>query len=229
MGNFPMYPYPGFFHPHMTNMQNPYPMMGQYGLNFQSPRPNSTMYSGSSRGAIGGEDTNEQAQTSVASIEESEVPPKSFEVGLENIVINEEQRLGGRTKSKARFTMEEDSFLIQSWLNVSKDAIVGIDQKAKSFWRRIRHNYNEYCGEHQERGPIALKSRWQNLNVTVQKFVGCYKQAVVAQKSGTTENDVINHALAIFSQDEGDAFKFEYAWRLLKDNPRWNSDSHQGY
>ncbi|KAJ1391371.1 putative glutathione S-transferase [Sesbania bispinosa] len=154
-----------------------------------------------------------------ASIAESEVPPKSFEVGLENIVINEEQILGGRTKSKARFTMEEDTLLIQSWLNVSKDAIVGIDQKAESFWRRVRHNYNEYCGEHQERGPIALKSRWQKLNAAVQKFVGCYKQAIGAKKSGTTENDVINHALAIFSQDEGEAFKFEYAWRLLKDIP----------
>ncbi|KAJ1380471.1 glutathione S-transferase t2-like protein [Sesbania bispinosa] len=170
MGNFPMYPYPGFFHPHMTNMQNPYPMMGQYGLNFQSPQPNLAMHSGSSRGAIGGEGTNEQAQTPVASIAESEVPPKSFEVGLENIVINEEQILGGRTRPKARFTMEEDTLLIQSWLNVSKDAIVGIDQKAESFWRRVRHNYNEYRGEHQERGPIVLKSRWQKLNAAVQKM-----------------------------------------------------------
>ncbi|KAJ1389625.1 No apical meristem-associated, C-terminal domain [Sesbania bispinosa] len=206
MGNFPMYPYPGFFHPHMTNMQNSYPMMGQYGLNFQSPQPNLVMHSGSSRGAIGGEGTNEQAQTPVASIAESEVPSKSFEVGLENIVINEEQILGGRTKSKARFTMEEDTLLIQSWLNVSKDAIVGIDQKAESFWRRVRHNYNEYRGEHQERGPIALKSRWQKLNAAVQNLLG-----------------------ATNKPDEGEAFKFEYAWRLLKDNPKWNSDSHQGY
>ncbi|KAJ1401235.1 putative glutathione S-transferase [Sesbania bispinosa] len=172
--------------------------MGQYGLNFNhSPQPNLAMHSGSSRGAIGGEGTNEQAQTPVASIAESEVPPKSFGVGLENIVINKEQILGGRTRPKARFTMEEDTLLIQSWLNVSKDAIVGIDQK-ESFWRRVRHNYNEYRGEHQERGPIALKSCWQKLNAAVQKFVGCYKQAIGAKKSGTTENDVINHALSIF-------------------------------
>ncbi|KAJ1390364.1 glutathione S-transferase t2-like protein [Sesbania bispinosa] len=116
MGNFPMYPYPGFFHPHMTNMQNPYPMMGQYGLNFQSPQPNLAMHSGSSRGTIGGEGTNEQAQTPVASIAESEVPPKSFEVGLENIVINEEQILGGRTRPKARLQWKKTHFLFNHGL-----------------------------------------------------------------------------------------------------------------
>jgi hypothetical protein len=42
------------------------------------------------------------------------------------------------------FTREEDIPLIQLWLNIPKDSIVGVDQKADSFWLRITSNYNEY-------------------------------------------------------------------------------------
>ncbi|KAJ1396740.1 putative glutathione S-transferase [Sesbania bispinosa] len=111
MGNFPMYPYPGFLSSPHDKYAKSNPMMGQYGLNFQSPQPNLAMHSGSSRGAIGGEGTNEQAQTPVASIAESEVPPKSFEVGLENIVINEEQILGGRIRLKRDLQWKKTHFL----------------------------------------------------------------------------------------------------------------------
>ncbi|KAJ1417755.1 No apical meristem-associated, C-terminal domain [Sesbania bispinosa] len=62
----------------------------------------------------------------------------------------------------------------------------------------------------------------------MQKFVGCYVQAVRRRKSGCSENDVMNDAFAIFNQDEGESFKFEYAWRLLKDNPKWNSECGGG-
>jgi hypothetical protein len=45
------------------------------------------------------------------------------------------------------FTREEDIPLIQLWLNIPKDSIVGVDQKADSFWLRITSNYNEYRGQ----------------------------------------------------------------------------------
>jgi hypothetical protein len=45
------------------------------------------------------------------------------------------------------FTREEDIPLIQLWLNIPKDSIVGVDQKADSFWLRITLNYNEYRGQ----------------------------------------------------------------------------------
>ncbi|KEH18294.1 hypothetical protein MTR_8g015740 [Medicago truncatula] len=54
--------------------------------------------------------------------------------GLETININEEV---GTTSvvntSKVRFQPKEDELLIQSWLNISKDPIVGIDQRGDSF------------------------------------------------------------------------------------------------
>nr|KYP58772.1 hypothetical protein KK1_014194 [Cajanus cajan] len=53
--------------------------------------------------------------------------------------------------------MEEDKLLIQSWLNILKDPIVGVNQKECSFRSRIKENYNEYCGHLQSRKTTQLK------------------------------------------------------------------------
>jgi hypothetical protein len=40
-------------------------------------------------------------------------------------------------KPKTRFQLKEDESIIQSWVNISKDPIVGVDQKGESFWKKI--------------------------------------------------------------------------------------------
>ncbi|XP_058760490.1 glutathione S-transferase T2-like [Vicia villosa] len=110
---------------------------------------------------------------------------------------------------------------MQSWLNISKDRIVGVYQKVDSFWLKITDNYNQYRGQSREKLQGQLKSRWHRINGLVQKFVGCYKQAVCEKKSGASEKDILVNAHAYFEQDEGAPFNLEYAWRLLKDEPKW--------
>ncbi|CAI8586412.1 unnamed protein product [Vicia faba] len=157
-----------------------------------------------------------EPETPIVSMSESQVPPFSTQVGIEK----EESR---PVKKKARevFSRDEDILLIQSWLNVSNDSIVGVDQKAESFWLRITTNYNEYRGQSREKLCGQLKSRWHRINGLVQKFVGCYKQAVNGKKSGTSEKDILAAAYEFLSQDESTPFNLEYAWRLLKDEPKW--------
>ncbi|XP_058747117.1 glutathione S-transferase T3-like [Vicia villosa] len=107
----------------------------------------------------------------------------------------------------------------------TQDPIVGVDQKAESFWVRVAANYNEYRGQSREKLKGQLKFRWHRINSLVQKFVGCYKQAVNGKKSGTSENDVMAATNAFFAQDQGTTFNLEYAWRLLKDEPKWMGES----
>ncbi|KAJ1386861.1 putative glutathione S-transferase [Sesbania bispinosa] len=158
-----------------------------------------------------------------------QVPPFSSQVGLENITVDEEQEDATATAKKKRvgFSDKEDKLLIQSWLNISKDAIVGADQKANGFWLRISNSYNEHRGELQERKEVQLKARWQKLNGVVQKFPGCYKLASSVKQSGASENDVMAAAYEIYMKDEGKSFKLEYAWRLLKDEPKWTTEVSQ--
>ncbi|XP_058764976.1 glutathione S-transferase T3-like [Vicia villosa] len=123
-------------------------------------------------------------------------------------------------KLREVFTREEDTLLMQSWLNVSKDPIVGVDQKVDSFWLRIIANYNQYCWQSREKLQGQLKSRWHRINDCVQKFVGCYKQVVHGKKSGASEKDILVNMHAFYEQDEGAPFNLEYAWRFLKDEPK---------
>ncbi|XP_058725479.1 uncharacterized protein LOC131596753 [Vicia villosa] len=150
----------------------------------------------------------------------TQVPPFFTQVGTEK-----EERVVVKKKSREHFTRDKDILLIQSCLNVSKDPIVGVDQKTESFWVRVAANYNEYRGQSREKLKEQLKCRLHRINSLVQKFVGCYKQAVNGKKSGTSENDIMAVANAFFAQDQGTTFNLEYAWRLLKDEPKWMGES----
>ena len=45
-------------------------------------------------------------------------------------------------KERRKWSPKEDVILISSWLNTSKDPIVGNEKKCGTFWKRIRDYYN---------------------------------------------------------------------------------------
>ncbi|XP_056860045.1 glutathione S-transferase T3-like [Raphanus sativus] len=98
---------------------------------------------------------------------------------------------------RRKWSTKEDVVLISAWLNTSKDAIVGTDQKAGAFWKRI---VDYVC-----------------------KFVGCYEAAVREQASGQNENDVMKAAHDIFFNDIGIKFTLEHCWRELRFDQKWKS------
>jgi len=64
----------------------------------------------------------------------TEIPQYSTQVSLEDITLDEgRQKLGKKKLVRVSFSKKEDALLVQTWLNVSKDAIVGVDKKASSF------------------------------------------------------------------------------------------------
>jgi len=93
--------------------------------------------------------------------QELETPQVCTQGGLETINLNEE--VGTMlvvNNSKVRFQPKNDELLIQSWLNISKDPIVGIDQRGDSFLKRIGEAYNNYNDKNfQKRKPTTLKGR----------------------------------------------------------------------
>ncbi|KAI5437927.1 hypothetical protein KIW84_023887 [Lathyrus oleraceus] len=108
----------------------------------------------------------------------TQVPPFSTQVGTEK-----EERVVVEKRSREQFTREEDILLIQSCLNVSKDPIVGVDQKAESFWLRIAASYNQYRGQLREKLGGQLKCRWHRINGMVQKFVGYEAKWCIVEES----------------------------------------------
>lgn len=128
-------------------------------------------------------------------------------------------------KERRKWSPKEDVILIGAWLNTSKDPIVGNDQKAGAFWKRIVEYYNS--------NPLLIgttprelgqcKSRWTRINEVVCKFVGCYDLALRGQSSGQNENDVMKAALDIYHNDMKQKFTLEHAWRELRHDVKWCS------
>ncbi|XP_024011119.1 glutathione S-transferase T3-like [Eutrema salsugineum] len=96
---------------------------------------------------------------------------------------------------------KEDLILISSWLNTSKDPIVGNEQRAGAFWKRIQvyYNNNEDLVGLPRREWSQCKQRWGRINDQVCKFVGSYAAAQKEKRSGQNENDVMKLAHEIFS------------------------------
>ncbi|PNX97492.1 glutathione S-transferase t2-like protein, partial [Trifolium pratense] len=168
-----------------------------------------------------------KARDGLNGLPKAQVPLISSQVGLKNVTLDEllqSTKKGRRTK----FTPGEDKVLIQAWLNVPKNAAAEANQRVDSFWLRIKNNYNKHRGHFKPRGNSQLKSRWHKVNSIVHKFVACYKAANEKKKSGSSESDIMGDAYTLFYQDEGDQFKLEHAWRLLKDEPKWLNSSFEG-
>uniref|UniRef100_A0A0D3DIJ9 No apical meristem-associated C-terminal domain-containing protein n=1 Tax=Brassica oleracea var. oleracea TaxID=109376 RepID=A0A0D3DIJ9_BRAOL len=74
---------------------------------------------------------------------------------------------------------------------------------------------------------IVLISAWLNTSKDpiVCKFVGSYEAALKEQSSGQNENDVMKSAHDIFLNDYQVKFTLEHAWRELRFDQKWRSNS----
>ncbi|XP_013633034.1 PREDICTED: glutathione S-transferase T3-like [Brassica oleracea var. oleracea] len=130
-----------------------------------------------------------------------------------------------RVKERRKWSPKGDIILIGAWLNTSKDPIVGNEQKAGHFWKRIVEYYNS--------SPLLVgtiprelgqcKQRWARINDLVCKFSGCYEMALREQRSGQNDDDVMKAALDIFYNDKGIKFNLEHVWRELRNDVKWSS------
>ncbi|XP_058758413.1 uncharacterized protein LOC131631659 [Vicia villosa] len=140
----------------IQNQQNSNPQNSQFpppptnSTVFFSPPNNPNMYFRPHRNTHGMNFSHHEPETPNGFMSERQVPQFSTQVGIENFTIDKEQWRPVKKKPREVFTREEDTPLMQSWLNVSKDPIVGVDKKFNSFWLRITDNYNQYRGHSRE-------------------------------------------------------------------------------
>ena len=128
---------------------------------------------------------------------------------------------------RRKWTPKEDLVLISAWLNTSKDPIVSNEQKAGAFWKRIEEYFNSspQLSGFATREANQCKQRWGRVNEQVCKFVGRYEAALKEQASGQNENDVMKAAHDIFLNDYQVKFSLEHAWRELRFDQKWKSNS----
>ncbi|KAF8082245.1 hypothetical protein N665_0841s0012 [Sinapis alba] len=118
----------------------------------------------------------------------------------------EEDTQSSRTERRT-WTSTDDVVLISSWLNTSKDPLVGNEQKSFAFWKRITAYFSASpklvgC---EKREATHCKNRWQKINDLVCKFCGAYEAAQREKTSGQNENDVIK----------------QHCWKELCTDQKW--------
>ncbi|XP_024006611.1 glutathione S-transferase T3-like [Eutrema salsugineum] len=125
------------------------------------------------------------------------------------------------TSGRKSWSPYEDVLLISSWLNTSKDPIVGNDQRSRAFWKRIASYYANSlkpgCEPHSAR---QCKQRWHKMNDLVCKFCGAYETDSRDTTSGQNDNDMLKVAHQIFFSDQK-KFNLEHAWNELKNDQKW--------
>uniref|UniRef100_A0A0D3BC02 No apical meristem-associated C-terminal domain-containing protein n=1 Tax=Brassica oleracea var. oleracea TaxID=109376 RepID=A0A0D3BC02_BRAOL len=103
------------------------------------------------------------------------------------------------------------------------DPLIGNEQKAGAFWKRITDYYNaspKVVGL-APREQTHYKHRWGKINEGVCKFVGSFEAATKQRTSGQNEDDVLKAAHEIFFNDYKVKFSLEHAWMKLRNDHKW--------
>ena len=88
---------------------------------------------------------------------------------------------------RRKWSPADDEVLISAWLNTSKDAVVGNDQKSGTFWKRVGEYYAASphgVEDGEKREHLHCKKRWQRINDQVNKFCAAYSAAERQISSG---------------------------------------------
>ncbi|XP_013607785.1 PREDICTED: glutathione S-transferase T3-like [Brassica oleracea var. oleracea] len=139
-------------------------------------------------------------QESSIGLESSSIPP--FGTQASEGSNFEQDSPAARTPRRA-WTSTDDVVLISSWLNTSKDPVVGNEQRFVAFWKRI--------AAYLSASP---------------KLAGCEKErrlnaATREKSSGQNENDVLKVAHEIFFNNHKKRFTLEHAWKELRNDQKW--------
>ncbi|XP_012840407.1 PREDICTED: glutathione S-transferase T3-like [Erythranthe guttata] len=110
----------------------------------------------------------------------------------------------------------------QVWLNTSKDAITGNDQRATTFWGKIYDLFMSHGGD-VGRTEKSIKHRWGQINARCAKFAGCVKQIDDRHQSGQSTHGKLIEAKHLYVADEGRAFQLELFFELLQNERKWQT------
>ncbi|XP_013624259.1 PREDICTED: glutathione S-transferase T3-like [Brassica oleracea var. oleracea] len=136
---------------------------------------------------------------------------------------NFEHKTPSERKERRTWSPTDDVVLISSWLNTSKDPLVGNEQRSVAFWKRVAAYFeaSPKVGGCEKRESSHCKQRWQKINDLVSKFAGAYEAATREKRSGQNENDVLKLAHEIFFTNHNKKFTLEHAWKELRNDQKW--------
>ncbi|XP_022680090.1 glutathione S-transferase T2-like [Setaria italica] len=108
-----------------------------------------------------------------------------------------------------------------AWLNNSNDPIRANDKKYNSFWNDIAEEFNKNAAPGRERDTNQLKIHWSRLKTVIADFNGCWTKVNRVHKSGASDDQMMDEALALYTERYKKPFTLIHWWRNLKNEPKW--------
>ena len=128
----------------------------------------------------------------------------------------------------------EDIQLCKAYMNVSLDPVVGADQKADEFWRRIHELFEKLMDElPPDQIPDVVEVRdQQQLKTRLQKkiqppclvFSSHWKTVADGLESGRSEDEIPKLTTELYEEHEEHKWRFQHCWDILKDHPKFDPD-----
>ncbi|XP_013624418.1 PREDICTED: glutathione S-transferase T3-like [Brassica oleracea var. oleracea] len=108
-------------------------------------------------------------------------------------------------KERRKWSPADDEVLISVWLNTSKDAVVGNEQKKRTFWKRV--------GEYYAASPHGREDGEKREHLHSERQIS----------SGQNDTSILKMAHDIFYSDHNIKFNLEHAWCVLRFEQKWFS------
>ncbi|GJT51264.1 ALP1-like protein isoform X1 [Tanacetum coccineum] len=121
--------------------------------------------------------------------------------------------------------IREEELLMSALVTISTDNVTGNAQQGKDYWRRITNYYNDYRKSFPSRTQTKVKSHWYQLLPSINDFNQIFIDVKRQYHSGWSDDQVKNAARKLYYSAHNKAFKYEHAWVVVKDEPKWNARS----
>ncbi|CAH9115138.1 unnamed protein product [Cuscuta europaea] len=110
-------------------------------------------------------------------------------------------------KRGSNWSYNEDVFLCNSWVSISEDGAVGINQAGDSFWSRVHMLFCQKANT-TVRTREAVESRFKVINHQCSLSKGSLRKTFAAKTIFVNDN-------------HNKAFKFDHVWHILQASPKW--------
>ena len=123
-----------------------------------------------------------------------------------------------------KWTAAETKVLVEAFIHLSENALVGTDQSSEQLYRRVSEEAKtRYEGDWVRSGD-ACKKRWSQVSREVMRFCSSMKFVKTIEKPGWNDSDYFNHAKKYYCTRYG-MVEFEYVaeWNCLKDFQKWKT------
>ena len=136
------------------------------------------------------------------------------------------------------YSNAEDLWLCKSFVHVSEDAAVGVDQSANVFWAKIADDFEQRRAQDLAQNPhrrlpvrldSSLKTRWKKkLLPDTNKFMAIFKEVERQPPSGVPPGQWPTIAMGLFIKKHGYEFGFFNCWQYLKEKNKWQAPQEVG-